>query len=158
MPSSLCSPGLWLDCFLSWTRKSRWGRMESMPGMVVVVVVGGVLLVVGAHSGVNFHLDSHLQHFIREPESCRPGKMIGPSPSIRPSHRINCPCHLQHNFAACDWIHDPLPLLLPSLSLSLSLSLSMFRLSQDTSPVLSQATEPSYRSPLSQNVPNVIKV
>lgn len=69
-----------------------------------------------------------------EPESCRPGTW-----DDRPV-----------TFDQTQGSHK-------SSAISLPLS-PMFWLSQDTSLILSQATEPSYRSPLSQNVPNVIKV
>lgn len=78
----LVPSGLWLDCFLSDLEVEVGEDGEH----------GHSREEFGQHSrrsGVNLHCDSHLQHSIREPESCRPSKMIVLSPSIRPSDRIN---------------------------------------------------------------------
>lgn len=64
--------------------------------------------------------------------------MIALSPSIRPTDHINCPRHLLYKA------------LLQALSLSDSAK-------KDTSLILSQVAEPSYRSPLSKNVPKCNK-
>lgn len=132
----LLSSGLWIDCFLWLASEGGEGwRMWPLPGEELGIQVLICTLI---------HTSSISS------ESCRFGKLIALSPSIRPSDHINYPCHLLYK-ALLQAIGFPTHSLFCSLSLSLSCYDSA---KKDTSLILSQATEPS----CPKMCQNVIKV